>query len=90
VPTYEFHCPDCGSFDAQRPMGRATDPAPCPACAEPSRRVYTPPGTRRALGPLSGAGRREAARIDRARTGEPVVTGPPGGRRLPRRAPHPH
>jgi putative FmdB family regulatory protein len=90
VPVYEFDCPDCGRFDTQRQMREATTPIACPSCEQPSRRVYTAPGIRSRTGPLAGAGRLDAARIDRARTGEPVITGPPAGRRVPQAAPHRH
>ena len=90
MPVYEFHCPHCGPFDARREMRQATDPAPCPCCAQPSRRVYTVPGGRSPAGPLAAAGRVDAARVDRARSGEPVVSGPPTGRRLPRPPAHRH
>lgn len=31
MPTYEFRCHDCAqTFDVQRPMSAAADPAPCP------------------------------------------------------------
>ena len=40
-------------------------------------------------GPLAGAGAADRARVDRALSGEPVVTGRPQGRPLPSRG-HPH
>lgn len=40
-------------------------------------------GRRSPSGPLTGASRHDRGRIDRARTGEPVVTGPPTGCRRP-------
>lgn len=90
MPVYAFSCPDCGPFDESRTMGRALEPAPCPSCAQPSRRVYTVPGGRSPAGPLALAGRSDAARVERARSGEPVITGPATGRRLPRAAAHQH
>ncbi len=90
MPVYAFSCPDCGPFDARREMGQVTHPAPCPSCAQPSRRRYTVPGGRSPAGPLAAAGRADAARVDRARSGEPVVTGPPTGRRPARPTAHRH
>lgn len=86
MPVYEFRCPACGPFDARREMREATRPASCPSCGQVSRRVYTAPGVRSRVGPLASASRADAARIDRARSGEPVVTSGPTGRRLPVRA----
>ncbi|WP_018685705.1 FmdB family zinc ribbon protein [Actinokineospora enzanensis] len=32
MPTYEFRCRECGdTYDVNRPMSEASDPAPCPA-----------------------------------------------------------
>ena len=88
MPVYEYRCQPCGPFDQRRGVAEATAPASCPTCAQPAARAYTPPGGRRAGGVLTGAGRSERARIDRARSGEPTVTGPPTGRR--RSTPHAH
>jgi putative FmdB family regulatory protein len=90
VPLYEFRCPDCGPFDLRCDMQDAAGTAPCPSCTKPARRRYSvgvggPPG-----GVLRDAGRSDRARVDRARSGEPMVTGPPSGRRLPRTGGHRH
>lgn len=90
MPLYEFRCADCGPFDLRRDMADAAATAPCPSCARPAPRRYgvgvgPAPG-----GGLRGAGRADRARVDRARTGEPAVTGPPSGRRLPRPGGHRH
>ena len=90
MPLYEFRCPRCGPFDLRLDMQDAADAAPCPSCTEPARRVYTVAGFRLASGPLREAGKADRARVDRARTGEPVVTGPPSGRKLPRPSSHRH
>jgi putative FmdB family regulatory protein len=90
VPLYEFRCADCGPFDLRRGMQDAPAAAPCPSCARPARRVYTVSGGGPFTGPLRGADKLDRARVDRARSGEPVVTGPPSGRRLPRPGGHRH
>jgi putative FmdB family regulatory protein len=88
VPLYEFHCASCGPFELRRDMQEAADAAACPACAQPAGRRYTT--GRSPVGPVRGASRADRARFDRARSGEPVVTGPPSGRRLPRSSGHAH
>jgi putative FmdB family regulatory protein len=90
VPLYEFRCTDCGPFDLRRDMDDAAPAAPCPSCAQPAQRVYTVSGGRPLTGPLRGADRLDRARVDRARSGEPVITGPPSGRRFPRPGGHRH
>jgi putative FmdB family regulatory protein len=90
VPLYEFRCADCGPFDLRRGMQDAPAAAPCPSCARPAGRVYTVSGGGPSSGPLRGADELDRARVDRARSGEPVVTGPPSGRRLPRPGGHGH
>ena len=81
MPLYEFRCPECGPFERHRAMAQASTPVPCPTCSGPAPRVYTP--LRALIGRGSGAG---ADRLDRAVSGEPVITGRPTGRRLPRTA----
>jgi putative FmdB family regulatory protein len=86
VPLYEFRCPHCGPFDLRRAMADAAAAAECPSCTRPAPRHYGVGVGRAPEGRLRDAGRADRARVDRARTGEPVVTGPPTGRRLPRGA----
>jgi len=85
VPLYEFHCQSCGSFDLRRDMQNASDVAPCPSCDQMARRVYSVAAIRLVSGPLRDATKAERQRLDRSRTGEPVVTGPLSGRRFPGR-----
>ena len=82
MPLYEFHCPDCGPFDLRCDMQDAGATAACPACARPARRRYRVGVGGPTGGPLRDAERVDRARVDRARSGEPVVTGPPSGRRF--------
>jgi putative FmdB family regulatory protein len=83
MPLYEYRCPLCGPFDLRRDVEQASAPLSCPTCAAPARRVYTAPGTTTRGGSLSGASATDRRRVDRALSGEPVVTGRPRGRRLP-------
>ena len=83
MPLYEYRCPQCGPFDLRRAVEEASAPLWCPTCDAPARRVYSAPGTATLRGPLSGASGAERARVDRARSGEPVVTGRARGRRFP-------
>ena len=82
---YEYRCPQCGPFDSRRDAEQANVPLPCPTCSTAARRVYTAPGTTVRTGALAGASRHDRARIDRAISGEPTVSGRPGGRPLPAR-----
>jgi putative FmdB family regulatory protein len=40
MPTYDYSCAACGSFDAIRPMSRRDEPADCPVCGGMSQRVF--------------------------------------------------
>jgi putative FmdB family regulatory protein len=90
VPLYEFRCPRCGPFDLRRTMQETADGAACPTCGEPSRRIYSVAASKPWSGPLRAAGKADRARVDRARSGEPVITGPPSGRRFPGPRAHRH
>lgn len=90
MPLYEFRCARCGPFDLHRTMREAPAAAPCPTCDLPATRWYGVGFGRPATGVLRDAGRADRARVDRARSGEPVVTGPPTGRRLPGGGRHRH
>ena len=88
MPPYEFRCAHCGTFERHLDLRQSTDRVPCPDCAGPTTRVYTPPGLRTTGGPLASAAKADRARYERAVTGEPTVTGPPQGRRLDHRHRH--
>ena len=90
MPIYEFCCPDCGPFDLRRDMADAAATAPCPSCTRPAARRYRVGLGQPPSGALRDAGRADRARADRARSGEPIITGPPSGRRLPRAGGHRH
>lgn len=89
MPVYEYRCPACGPFDLRRAFEQAVQPGPCPACAAPSRRVYTAPGTRSRSGQSAGASAADRALLDQAHSGAPTITTSTSGRRLPTR-PHRH
>lgn len=38
MPSYEFACRACGSFERSHPMAEVPAAAPCPTCAAPARR----------------------------------------------------
>ena len=90
MPLYEFRCRSCGPFDLRRDMRDVADAAVCPGCERPARRVYAVSGYGLATGPLRDATRADRARVDRARSGEPAITGPPSGRRFPASRGHHH
>jgi putative FmdB family regulatory protein len=78
MPVYAFSCGQCGLFDVWRPLSEATQPARCPTCQEPGRRVFTPPGLVRTPAPL-----RRARDLEEKSTHEPEVVRGPQGRPLP-------
>ena len=90
MPLYEFRCPQCGPFDLHRDMRDAAAAAPCPTCDRPAQRRYRVGVGRPPTGVLRDAGPADRARVDRARSGEPTLTGPPTGRRLPGARGHRH
>ena len=89
MPLYEYRCPQCGPFDLRRALEEASAPLSCPACTAAGPAGLHRSCYRRPDRPLSGAGAADRRRVDRALSGEPVVTGPPQGRRLPTGG-HPH
>ncbi|MDV2990905.1 MAG: hypothetical protein N4J56_000559 [Chroococcidiopsis sp. SAG 2025] len=43
MPLYEFRCDDCGVFDEWRSLAECNNPANCPTCEEPAKKVFAPP-----------------------------------------------
>ena len=43
MPLYEFKCQECGVFDQWRSLAESSDPAHCPTCWEPARRLFSAP-----------------------------------------------
>ncbi len=77
VATYEYRCPDCGTFERSMPMGTAMTSMACPACGRDARRVFSVPMTYRTPGPLATMLAREEASRDYPEVVERV---PPGQR----------
>lgn len=80
MPTYTYSCSRCGPFSLLRPMAESDLPAPCPACAQTSRRVFESPH----LSGLHPALARAVARADSSaeapRVTSRIPPGPPGWR----------
>ena len=87
---YEYRCPRCGPFDLQRSMQDERHAASCPTCAEAAPRSYAVGGGVALTGSLRGAGQADRDRLDRARSGEPRVTGVRTERRHLRSGGHGH
>ncbi|AVS65129.1 FmdB family transcriptional regulator [Paracidovorax avenae] len=51
MPTYDYHCADCGGFDALRSLAQRNEPAACPECGAPSPRVFASAPRLACLGP---------------------------------------
>lgn len=43
MPLYEYRCDVCGIFDLWRTIAECSNPATCPACQEPAKRIFSPP-----------------------------------------------
>lgn len=43
MPLYEFKCDDCGVFDQWRSMSDSAQPAHCPTCQQPGKRLFSAP-----------------------------------------------
>ncbi|QTN22768.1 zinc ribbon domain-containing protein [Rhizobacter sp. AJA081-3] len=71
MPTYDYACPACGSFDALRSFTQRDEPAACPDCATPSPRVFA---AMPRLALMEGSTRRAMETNERARH-EPKSSG---------------
>lgn len=40
MPTYEYRCPNCGGFEAVRPIAQYQEPSLCPECGALSPRAH--------------------------------------------------
>lgn len=85
MPTYEFRCPRCGSFESRRSMQETTSVARCPMCDTAARRVYTVPAT-----PQVAPGLRRMLDAEDASRHEPAVVHSVPGRAGPSRRTPPH
>ncbi|MCY7322678.1 MAG: zinc ribbon domain-containing protein [Phormidesmis sp. CAN_BIN36] len=43
MPLYELQCNQCGLFDVWRSLVESSNPAECPDCDQPGRRIFSPP-----------------------------------------------
>jgi putative FmdB family regulatory protein len=64
MPTYDYHCPDCGDFEARRSMAERDQPLSCPVCSAPAGRVLV---SAPALADMAGEVRLAMATNERAR-----------------------
>lgn len=53
MPLYEFRCDACGEFEIWRSMAEASQPAHCPECETPARRIFSAPNVSLNSGSLS-------------------------------------
>ncbi|MFC5993018.1 FmdB family zinc ribbon protein [Pseudonocardia hispaniensis] len=74
MPTYSYRCPEDSRFDLVRPMAEADEPAQCPHCGQPSRRVFGAP----ALRAMDSRLRRALDAGERSADAPEVVTSVPG------------
>jgi putative FmdB family regulatory protein len=79
MATYQYRCPDCGSFEVARPIGQALPEEACTACGHESRRVFSVPMLSRTPHGLARAVRAQEASAHEPR----VVGGVPPARRPP-------
>ncbi|WP_118914445.1 FmdB family zinc ribbon protein [Mycobacterium shigaense] len=82
MPTYRYHCPECGEFPVSMPMTSVTPSVDCPDCRSVSRRVFGQPSLRT----LDGGLRRSLDAAASSADAPPVVSSIPG---RPRRRPTP-
>lgn len=43
MPTYDYHCADCGEFRERRPMAESSSPQLCPVCGVAAPRTISAP-----------------------------------------------
>lgn len=71
MPTYDYDCPHCGSFDALRSVSMRNQAAACPSCGGVAPRILT---SAPALALMEGGTRRAMDTNERARH-EPKSSG---------------
>ncbi len=71
MPTYDYTCPQCGSFDAVRSVAMRDHPVNCPDCLEVSPRVLV--GTPRLA--LMASNSRRAIELNERASHEPKQSG---------------
>jgi putative FmdB family regulatory protein len=81
MPTYDYECPQCGGFEALRPLSARNEAAACPSCSAASERVFVS-APRLALmegGTRSAMDVNERARHEPKRSGDYVRLKHPAG-----------
>ncbi len=63
MPAYEYECPDCGVFDAQRAMALRNEPCGCPECGATAPRIIA---SAPRLAALAAGARQAHARNERS------------------------
>lgn len=74
MPVYEYLCPQCGSFDMNRPMSDYQKPADCPSCGASAPKIVAAVP----LNIMSGT-TRKAHQLNEKSAHEPRVGGGQGG-----------
>lgn len=82
MPLYEFKCDQCGVFDQWRSMAESGQPAHCPSCEEPAKRLFSAPMLLTGSLRLSKKANPEPRLVQRpdAEPIHPKVQSHPGGR----------
>ncbi|MEU7714517.1 FmdB family zinc ribbon protein [Micromonospora chalcea] len=76
MATFEYRCPQDGSFDVVLPVGTAGPSTSCPRCGFPATRVFSAPRLAR----MPAALREAVDRTERSAEQPEVVGRVPGGR----------
>ncbi|MEU8071506.1 MULTISPECIES: FmdB family zinc ribbon protein [unclassified Micromonospora] len=84
MATFEYRCPQDGSFDVVTPVGTADPSTGCPRCGLPAARVFSAPRLAR----MPAALRDAMDRTERSAE-QPEVVGRVPGRRPARRSTNP-
>jgi putative FmdB family regulatory protein len=79
MPTYEFSCPSCSTFEASYSMAEVPDAMDCPDCGRPARRRMSAP--RLSIASSSAYGLIDSA--ERSADAPSVVSSIPGARSGP-------
>ena len=61
MPLYEYHCNDCGEFEAWRSLAEYNAPMNCPHCDRLAAKVFSAPNINLNSGSLSAIARSKSA-----------------------------